>query len=102
MPIYEYACEHCGVFEEMQRINDPALAKCPKCKEGDIIEKRSRKGRNFYACSRYPDCDFAMWSKPTGENCPTCGNLLVYAKDHKIACSDKECGFSKEAPQKEE
>ena len=32
MPIYEYACEHCGVFEEMQRINDPALAKCPKCK----------------------------------------------------------------------
>lgn len=77
-------------------------AKCPKCKEGDVIEKRSRKGRNFYACSRYPACDFAMWSKPTGENCPTCGNLLVFAKDHKIACSDKECGFIKDAPQKEE
>ena len=76
-------------------------AKCPTCKEGDVIEKRSRKGRNFYACSRYPACDFAMWSKPTGENCPTCGNLLVFAKDHKIACSDKECGFSKEAPAKE-
>jgi DNA topoisomerase-1 len=85
-----------------QQIKKLTGAKCPKCKEGDIIEKRSRKGRNFYACSRYPACDFAMWSKPTGENCPTCGNLLVFAKDHKIACSDKECGFIKEAPQKEE
>ncbi len=76
-------------------------AKCPKCKEGDVIEKRSKKGRNFYACSRYPDCDFAMWSKPTGESCPKCSNLLVFAKDHMITCSDKECGFSKEAPMKE-
>ncbi len=84
-----------------KQIQKKTGAKCPKCKEGDIIEKRSRKGRNFYACSRYPDCDFAMWSKPTGESCPTCGNLLVFAKDHKIACSDKECGFSKEAPMKE-
>ena len=77
-------------------------AKCPKCKEGDVIEKRSRKGRNFYACSRYPDCDFAMWSKPTGEVCPKCKELLVFAKDHKIACSNKECDFTKDAPQKEE
>ena len=76
-------------------------AKCPKCKEGDIIEKRSRKGRNFYACSRYPACDFAMWSKPTGELCPKSGDLLVFAKDHKIACSNKECDFTKEAPAKE-
>lgn len=76
-------------------------AKCPKCKEGDVIEKRSKKGRNFYACSRYPECDFAMWSKPTGEACPTCGNLLVFAKDHKIGCSNKECGFIKDAPMKE-
>ena len=77
-------------------------AKCPKCKEGDVIEKRSRKGRNFYACSRYPACDFAMWSKPTGELCPKSGDLLVFAKDHKIACSNKECDFIKDAPQKEE
>ncbi len=77
-------------------------AKCPKCKEGDVIEKRSRKGRNFYACSRYPACDFAMWSKPTGELCPKSGDLLVFAKDHKIACSNKECDFIKEAPPKEE
>ena len=42
-----------------------------------------------------------MWSRPTGESCPTCGNLLVYAKDQKIACSDKACGFVKDAPQKD-
>jgi DNA topoisomerase-1 len=84
-----------------KQIQKKTGAKCPKCKEGDIIEKRSRKGRNFYACSRYPDCDFAMWSKPTGEACPNCGGLLVYAKNGMIACSDKECGYSKEAPAKE-
>jgi len=84
-----------------KQIQKKTGAKCPKCKEGDIIEKRSRKGRNFYACSRYPDCDFAMWSKPTGETCPKSGDLLVYAKDHRIACSNKECDFSKEAPMKE-
>ncbi len=84
-----------------KQIKKKTGAKCPKCKEGDIVEKRSRKGRNFYACSRYPDCDFAMWSKPTGELCPKSGDLLVFAKDHKIACSNKECDFSKDAPAKE-
>ncbi len=94
----------CSKYPECKftkQIQKKTGAKCPKCKEGDIIEKRSRKGRNFYACSRYPDCDFAMWSKPTGEACPKCSNLLVFAKDHMITCSDKECGFSKEAPMKE-
>ena len=43
-----------------------------------------------------------MWAKPTGEKCPTCQNLLVFAKDHKIVCSNKECTFIKDAPQKEE
>lgn len=68
------------------------LADCPKC-EGKIVEKRTRKGKNFYGCSNYPKCDFASWYKPTGEKCPQCENLLVEKKD-KIVCSN--CEYEKE------
>lgn len=68
--------------------------KCPKCGEGEIVEKRSRKGI-FYACNRYPKCKFALWGKPTGEKCPKCGSLMVAKitkKDgEQIVCSNKEC-----------
>ncbi|MEK9152958.1 MAG: DNA topoisomerase, partial [Patescibacteria group bacterium] len=76
-------------------------AKCTECKQGDIIEKKSRKGKIFYACSRYPDCKFALWAKPTGDNCPACGSLLVYAKGEMVRCSKEGCGFEKEAQKKE-
>ncbi|HEX3871727.1 MAG TPA: type I DNA topoisomerase, partial [Pirellulales bacterium] len=48
--------------------------KCPQCHEGDVVEKRTRKGRQriFYGCSRYPECDFTSWDKPTGDRCPEC------------------------------
>ncbi len=75
-------------------------AKCTACKEGDIIEKKTRKGKMFYACSRYPDCTFALWSKPNGEICPKCSSLLVFAKADTIRCSSKECDFEKEAEKK--
>lgn len=65
--------------------------KCPKCTEGDIIERRTRYKKIFYSCSRYPDCDFALWNKPTGEKCPTCGSLMVEGTKEKIVCSNKEC-----------
>ena len=71
--------------------------KCPKCKEGDIIERKSKKGKMFYGCNKYPACDFVMWNKPTGEMCPTCGQPLAFAAKGKLKCSDKECGFEKEA-----
>lgn len=77
-------------------------AKCPACGKGEIVEKKTKRGRNFYACDQYPDCDHAMWQKPTGENCPKCKNLLVFAKDKKVACSNKECDFIKDAPVKDE
>ncbi len=70
---------------------------CPKCGEGEIVEKRSRRGKVFYACDRYPKCDQAYWSKPTGEKCPTCGQMLVFGAKGKIRCSNKECGYEKEA-----
>ncbi len=68
------------------------LANCPKC-DGKIVEKRTRKGKNFYGCTNYPKCDFASWYKPTGEICPKCNNLLVEKKD-KIVCNS--CDYEKE------
>ncbi len=71
--------------------------KCPECKEGDITEKRSKRGKVFYSCNRYPDCKFALWNKPNGETCPTCKSLLVFAAKGVIKCSNKECDFKKQS-----
>ena len=66
--------------------------KCPKCGK-DIVVRRSKKGRVFYGCSGYPNCDQSYWNKPISKECPKCGQLLVEkkAKDSKYACSNAEC-----------
>ena len=66
------------------------VCKCPKC-GGDIVEKRTRKGKIFYGCSNYPKCDTAFWNKPIDRKCPECGNLLT-EKGKKIVCSS--CDYS--------
>jgi len=63
---------------------------CPACDQGEIVQKKSKKGRIFYSCTKWPDCTFALWDKPTGEKCPTCGALMV-EKGKKIKCSNKNC-----------
>ncbi len=68
---------------------------CPKCGQGELVERKTKRGRIFYSCNRYPDCDFALWQKPTGEKCPQCGSLLVFAGKNKIKCSNKDCNFEK-------
>ena len=69
--------------------------KCPVCGQGEIVEKRSRRGI-FYACNQYPKCKTAYWGKPTGEKCPDCGQLLVEdAKKGEVRCSNKDCGYIK-------
>ena len=70
--------------------------KCPKCGQGDLVVRRSKRGKPFYGCNRYPDCDFALWDKPTGEMCPDCGQSLVYAAKGGTKCSNKECGYKKD------
>jgi DNA topoisomerase-1 len=67
---------------------------CPKCKKGEIIKRKSKKGKIFWGCSNFPKCDFALWSEPTGEKCPKCGSLLV-KENKKIKCSNKNCDFEK-------
>ncbi|WP_050181465.1 type I DNA topoisomerase [Domibacillus robiginosus] len=73
--------------------------KCPKCAEGNIIERKSKKRRIFYGCDRFPECDFLSWDKPIERPCPKCSKLLVEKKLKKgvqIQCT--ECDY-KEQPQ---
>jgi DNA topoisomerase-1 len=61
----------CERYPECDFIKNITLGiKCPRCKKGDIVERKSRRGRLFYGCSRYPDCDFVSWYKPVAEECP--------------------------------
>lgn len=65
--------------------------KCPKC-GGDLVKRTTRKGRTFYGCLNYPDCDFTSWARPISKKCPRCGKYMVL-KGKKQACSDPECGY---------
>jgi DNA topoisomerase I len=71
--------------------------KCPNCSEGEIVERRSKRGKTFYGCNRYPDCDFVAWGKPISEKCPDCGSSYLiekYLKAGPVAqCPNKECGY---------
>ena len=73
--------------------------KCPKCGEGMIVERKSKRGTVFYGCDKYPDCDFTLWNEPTGEECPECKSLLVkkiLKKGTVISCSNMKCGYKRE------
>lgn len=69
---------------------------CPKCNTGSVVERRSKKGRIFYGCDRYPECDFISWDKPAARPCPSCGSLMVEKRNkngvfyHCTACTHKE------------
>jgi DNA topoisomerase-1 len=80
--------------KNIKRVEKKTGVTCPTCGQGDIVEKRSKRGRNFYSCNRYPDCKFSLWSKPTGEKCPGCGALLVLGAKATVRCSKKGCGYS--------
>ena len=69
---------------------------CPSCSQGDIVEKKSKRGKIFYSCNQYPAFPFALWSKPTGDTCPTCGSLLVFAAKGMVKCSSKGCDYQTE------
>ncbi|WP_017548529.1 type I DNA topoisomerase [Salinicoccus carnicancri] len=59
--------------------------KCPKCKDGEVVERKSKKNRIFYGCDQYPECDFISWDRPIGRNCPKCDHYLVETKKGKTA-----------------
>ncbi len=73
--------------------------KCPNCSEGEVVERRSKRGKTFYGCNRYPDCDFVAWGKPIPEKCPDCGGgylIEKFLKSGPVAqCPNAECKFKK-------
>lgn len=106
-----YACSkfpECKYTQSLKK-NEIGIP-CPKCIEGEITEKRTKKGKIFYGCNRYPDCDFALWDKPVlkikpegsnekpeAEKCPKCGSLLVETKKGQVKCSNKECDYKEKS-----
>ncbi len=72
---------------------------CPNCSEGEIVERRSKRGRTFYGCNRYPECDFVAWGKPIAEKCPECGSSYLIEKFLKAGpvaqCPNTECGYKR-------
>ncbi|MGV3096532.1 type I DNA topoisomerase [Staphylococcus borealis] len=70
---------------------------CPKCKDGDVVERKSKKNRLFYGCSNYPECDFISWDKPVGRDCPKCNHYLMEHKkgrSSQVICSN--CDYKEE------
>ena len=74
--------------------------KCPDCSEGDISERRSKRGKTFYGCTRYPECNFVAWAKPVDEKCPECGGAYMVEKYLKagpvLQCPNGECKYKRE------
>jgi DNA topoisomerase-1 len=64
--------------------------RCPTCEIGDIVERRTRKGRIFFGCSRYPECDFTSWKRPLAKPCPNCEGLLVVDNRKQASCTNCE------------
>lgn len=89
------ACSAYPDCRNIKNIEQKIDVKCPQCGQGEMVAKRSRRGKTFYSCNRYPDCKFALWQRPTGEKCPECSSLLVYVGQDKVGCSNKECKHKK-------
>jgi len=93
----------CSGYPECKYVKQNYIGvKCPECKEGDLVEKRARKGNTFYGCGNYPKCKFTSAHKPIAEKCPSCGGEYLVEKNLKagpvIACPNKECDYERPAP----
>ncbi len=92
----------CSGYPECKYVKQNYIGvKCPLCKEGDLVEKRARKGNTFYGCGNYPKCKFTSAAKPLPEKCPSCGSEYLVEKALKagpvIACPNKECDYERSA-----
>jgi len=86
----------CSNFPDC-RYTEPYLEKigmtCPVCEEGEVVQRKTRKGRTFYGCSRYPDCDFTSWKRPIPTPCPNCQGTLVITNKRHVQCMACETTF---------
>ncbi|HZW96690.1 MAG TPA: topoisomerase DNA-binding C4 zinc finger domain-containing protein, partial [Candidatus Eremiobacteraceae bacterium] len=93
----------CSGYPECKYVKQNFIGvKCPECKDGELVEKRARKGNTFYGCGNYPKCKFTSAHKPIPEKCPSCGSEYLVEKNLKagpvIACPNKECDYERPAP----
>lgn len=86
-----YACSNFPDCRHTEAIVKEIGVKCPTCGKGEVVERKSKKNRLFFGCSRYPDCDFVDWNKPVGRECPKCQHYLVEKKKRgskQVICSN--------------
>ncbi len=89
------ACSGYPECKNIKPVLKPTGIKCPKC-GGDLVERKSKRGKIFYSCSNYPKCEYALWNKPLAEKCPKCGSIMVEKRtksEAKKACTNEACGF---------
>ena len=92
-----YACSSFPKCKHTESLKENDLGiKCPKCKKGKLVPKRTKKRKVFYGCNTYPKCDYALWYKPTGKFCPKCKSMLIESGKNKEKCSNKECDYKVE------
>lgn len=114
--VSDVVCEHCGRnmvikygphgkflacpgFPECRNTKpyyEKIGVQCPKC-GGDIVIRKTQKGRRYYGCINNPECDVMTWQKPSSQKCPQCGGMLL-EKGNKLVCADQSCGYLEENP----
>ncbi|MCI6589318.1 MAG: type I DNA topoisomerase [Clostridiales bacterium] len=99
------ACPNFPECRNTKAIQVEIAAPCPVC-GGKLLEKTSRKGRKFYGCERYPECDFVSWEMPVEQKCPKCGGYMVLKRGRKgesyYLCANENCRERVAAPASEE
>jgi len=83
------ACSNYPACRNTKSYVEKTGVKCPKC-GGDLVRRRSRRGRIFYGCSNYPDCQFVVWKRPLKTPCPKCGGLLTEGRKGQAVCTECE------------
>jgi DNA topoisomerase-1 len=91
---------NCKHMEPLEKPADTGI-ECPECHKGSLLKRKSRYGKIFYSCARYPDCKYAIWNEPLKEECPQCHWPILTMKTTKRrgtekACPQKECGFTEQ------
>ncbi|MEG1499649.1 MAG: type I DNA topoisomerase [Clostridia bacterium] len=92
------ACKNIQKLDSEKKPELKPVSTCPVCGK-DVVLRKTKKGKLFYACVGYPDCKFVSWDKPTGEKCPKCGSFLIQKTENDktiIKCNNSECDFVRE------
>lgn len=92
---------NCTFIEPLEKPSDTGIM-CPKCNDATILKRKSRKGKIFYSCKRYPSCDYALWNEPIAQPCPECAWPILTIKETKragkqIVCPHPGCGYTEKS-----